>query len=99
MSSSFYVYTHRKPNGEVFYVGKGSGDRYKSKKDRSQHWHRVVKKHGYTARIELENLTEKDALSKEIELISYYGMENLCNHTKGGEGISGYKHTTPPATQ
>lgn len=38
-----------------------------------------------------ENLSETEALSKEIETIKYYGRENLCNLTNGGDGISGYK--------
>ena len=25
--NKYYVYAHRKPNGEIFYVGKGSGKR------------------------------------------------------------------------
>jgi hypothetical protein len=42
-----------------------------------------------------ENLTEEEALTKEKELISYFGRIDkatgiLANHTDGGEGHSGY---------
>lgn len=43
----FYVYQHtRNDTGEVFYVGKGSGDRLKSNKRRNSHWTRIVAAHG-----------------------------------------------------
>ena len=37
-----YVYIHKGPDGQIFYVGKGVGDRAYSK-DRMPHWHHYVK--------------------------------------------------------
>lgn len=42
--------------------------------------------------------SEQKALDKEIELIAYYGRRDvetgiLTNHTDGGEGMIGHKHT------
>ena len=84
----FYVYIHRKAtDNSVFYIGKGCKYRayevHKSK--RSLHWIRVYQKHGRTVEIVQDNLTEKEALDLEVKLISQYGIENLCNHSSGGE--------------
>ena len=42
----YYVYLHKKPNGEVFYVGKGTKLRAWSKHGRNEHWNNIVKKYG-----------------------------------------------------
>lgn len=87
----FYVYLHSKATtGEVFYVGKGNGDRAYSKHGRNQYWNRVVKKHGYTVELYATGLQEWYAFELEKELIAYYGRENLTNGTDGGEGTSGF---------
>jgi hypothetical protein len=87
--SRFYVYVHRRlTDSKVFYVGKGSGYRYK-RTNRNAYWKNVVSKHGYFHEIVLSNLTESQAILNEIELIKFYGKENLVNLTDGGEGMSG----------
>ena len=84
----FYIYLHRRAtDGKVFYVGKGYGRRYKSK-SRNKHWHNIVNKHGYKVEIYLDGLQEWYAFELEKEIISFYGRENLCNLTDGGEGPS-----------
>ena len=90
--NKFYVYVHKKPNGRVFYVGKGSSNRHKSQKDRSDYWHKIVNKYGFYSEIVKEAISECEAFELEQELIRYYGRENLCNHTDGGDGPSGYRH-------
>ena len=40
----FYTYSHSAPNGKVFYIGKGKGDRAFSFNDRSNDWKRAIKK-------------------------------------------------------
>ena len=43
----FYVYVHKKKsNGEVFYVGKGSGKRAWSSFGRNEIWQRTANKYG-----------------------------------------------------
>lgn len=90
----FYVYVHRRAtDGRVFYVGKGQGNRATSKSRSNQYWHNIVKKHGFTAHIVMMFNREECAFSFERALIKFYGRENLCNHTDGGEGVSGMTHS------
>lgn len=84
----FYVYLHRRASdNSVFYIGKGCKYRayetHKSK--RSVYWIRVYQKHGRVVEIVKDNLTEKEAIALEVALIAQYGIENLCNHSSGGE--------------
>jgi hypothetical protein len=48
----YYVYVHRYASGpkegQVFYVGKGSGDRAFITKRRNPHWTRIFSKYGRT---------------------------------------------------
>lgn len=99
-NTSYYVYLHRKKSdGKVFYVGKGRGKRSTSKSNRNKHWKNTVAKHGYTVELYATGLQEWYALELEIELISKYGrIDNgtgcLVNWTDGGEGASGYIHSS-----
>ena len=89
---NFYVYLHRKKTtGEVFYIGKGKGNRAWSKKGRNDHWNRVAKKHGFTVEVHTNDIQEWYAFELERELIAYYGRVQdgtgtLVNYTDGGEG-------------
>lgn len=89
----FYVYVHRYASGpkqgEVFYVGKGKGNRLKSISKRNPHWRNIVNKYGFTHHIMAHFHNEECAFSFERALIAFYGRENLCNMTDGGEGVSG----------
>jgi len=88
-SNGFYCYVHRKnSDGLVFYVGKGHGQRAYTTQSRSKHWHSVVAKHGYTVEIVIDRMPEDLAFELEIELIAFYGLENLCNILPGGQGSS-----------
>lgn len=90
----FYVYFHKRPDGTIFYVGKGHGNRAWVKKSRNNHWNNVVNKHGgFDVEIVSENLTEQEAFAKERELILELGMDNLTNQTLGGISTTGYRHT------
>jgi len=89
-----YTYAHTKPNGTIFYIGKGLGRRAYSK-NRNDYWKRIVAKYGYEVQILAHWDTEIEALDHEVLLISCMkdmGIE-LCNLTDGGEGSTGYKHT------
>lgn len=97
----FYVYIHRKKTTkEVFYVGKGKGNRAYVKSRRSTYWKNIANKHGYIVEF-VENgtgLQEWYALELEQNLISFYGRKNtsdgsLVNLCDGGDVTTDYKHT------
>ncbi len=82
-----------------FYVGKGSLARVEGLQRNCVH-KRIAMKHGIRRVIVLETSTEKLALEHEIELIAKYrtyinGGDDWwgANLTRGGEGVSGLKHT------
>lgn len=88
----FYVYVHkRKTDGRIFYVGKGCKNRAWWFYGRSEYWNRVSNKHGVVVEILKDGLSEPEAHEMEIKLISKIGRKMLCNHTNGGEGMSGWK--------
>lgn len=79
-NNRFYVYSHsRKTDGKCFYVGKGSGKRYKEKQSRNIHWWNVVNKHGFIWEILFDNLSEMEAFKLESQICIQIGYENLCN--------------------
>ena len=88
----FYVYEHLKPNtGEVFYIGKGCEKRAYQTRSRNNHWTNIVNKYGLEVNIVYTNLTNSEASQKEIDLIEFYGLDNLCNMTQGGDGCVSLK--------
>lgn len=88
----FCVYAHTKPDGTIFYIGKGIKRRAKDKRARNKYWQRTVNKHGYQIIILADNLTEEQSFFEEIELIKHFKKFNtLTNMTDGGEGMTGYK--------
>jgi hypothetical protein len=98
--NNFYVYAHYKPDGNIFYVGKGRGNRAWIPYKRSNFWYKTVHKHGYEVVLLYENLSEEDAFKLEQEEIAFWGRRNnpdnfgfLINLTDGGEGPIGYKFT------
>jgi hypothetical protein len=95
MKDKFYIYFHINPvKKEVFYVGKGYGNRAYSKKMRSNLWHYTVNKYGYEIHIFKDNLTENEAFALERNYIKKLGRKDLglgplINMTDGGDGASG----------
>jgi hypothetical protein len=88
MQNDYYVYEHRRESdGSVFYVGMGTGKRFKTKDSRNIHWKRIVAKHGFNANIVASGLSIDDAYKLEIALIKKHGKQNLCNITDGGDGV------------
>lgn len=85
----YYVYAHSKPDGEVFYVGKGSGKRLFATGNRSEFWKRIVAKYGYIIQIIEECSDEKKAFESEIYWIAHYRKYGQCiaNFTNGGDGV------------
>lgn len=91
-----YTYAHYKPDGSVFYIGKGRGGRAFRTGSRNQYWNRTVAKHGsFTAQILCYWKTNKEALEHESFLISCFrdiGVK-LVNLTTGGDGGNSYART------
>lgn len=92
----FYTYAHYKPQGGLFYIGKGKGYRAYDISGRNTYWKRVVQKHG-KPNVEILAYwdTEQEALDHEVLLISCFkDMKfKLTNLTDGGEGTSGKYHS------
>lgn len=92
----YFVYLHRKAtDGTVFYVGKGSRDRYKQTDRSNIHWQHTALKHGVLVDIVMDNLQEWYAYELESELVHLYGRSDLgygtlVNHSDGGDGTNGY---------
>ncbi len=103
----FYVYILVRPNGKVFYVGKGTKRRVWRHDDEARRGcecrkcrtiRKVWREGGEIQRyIVLTTDDEQEALQYEREMIALHGRENLCNHTDGGEGPSG--HIASPQTR
>lgn len=97
MDNKFYIYFHINPlKNEIFYVGKGCGNRAWRKDRRSDLWNKTVKKYGYIINIVEENLTDQEAIEREMFYIKKIGRLKLkkgplVNLTDGGEGRLGYK--------
>ena len=92
----YYTYAHSTPDGKVFYIGKGVGDRAFSKSDRTLGWRAAVSKfRGYAAQILADWSTEDEAFEHEKFLIKCFremGHE-LVNQTSGGKGPLDYCRT------
>lgn len=104
--TEFYVYILIDPSTDlVFYVGKGKGNRmyeHKTEALKKQHYNKhlqnkILKIHSADLSIKYDKVfvsnIEEEVFAKEIETILYFGIDNLCNLTEGGEGSTGYKHT------
>jgi hypothetical protein len=90
---TYYTYAYLRENGTPYYIGKGSGKRAWSPKNRS------VGIPADPSRILIlkNNLTEKEAFLHECYMIFVLGRKNngtgiLRNKTDGGEGPTGYRH-------
>ena len=92
----FYVYGWYLSDGTCFYVGKGTGDRYRERSRRNEYWINIVAQEeaegrSVSVRILHGELTEAEALSIEERLIRQWSPK--ANLTLGGQGPSGYRHT------
>lgn len=92
--TKYYVYYHiNLDNGDIFYVGKGSGNRHKALDNRSEFWMRYTSKYkNWKSIIYLDNLTNEDALDLEKNEIKRIGRRldkkgTLVNILPGGNGF------------
>jgi hypothetical protein len=99
MGNKYYIYAHINPvKNEIFYIGKGTGNR-KIRKERNPFWGNTVKKYGYIIDILEEGLTEAEAFEREKFYIQKIGRRDLgkgplVNLTDGGEGGSNPSEST-----
>lgn len=94
MKNDVCLYLHKKPCGEVFYVGIGNAKRPYDKFRNNPFWLNVSKKYpDYIVEILEKDLNWKEACEKEIQLIAFYKRAcdggNLTNITIGGDGTKG----------
>lgn len=97
----YCVYFHINPlRNEVFYVGKGTPRRVKSKFNRSPLWWNTYRKYGMVVDVVHQGLSETEAFALERFYINRIGTKlpvegvekrgSLVNLTSGGEGVSGH---------
>ena len=84
----YYIYAWViKDTQEVFYIGRGHGDRYRTLKNRSKYFHEFYDNYECEPIILLSGLTEKESIEEERLEIAYYrslGMAKANIHN-GGE--------------
>ena len=95
----YYVYQILDKKGNLLYIGKGKDEgkysrlQYYKYLSQDRYIDRKLKKiKKFDIEILKEFVQEKDALVYEQFLIEK--RNPLCNLTTGGEGVSGYKHTS-----
>lgn len=90
-----YVYRHiRLDTNTPFYVGIGTRANHRRSRTivkRNQHWKNIVAKTEWLAEIIFDDISLKEAKSKEVEFIALYGRSDLgkgplVNMTDGGDG-------------
>ena len=95
-TKKYYVYEwYVKDTNEVFYVEKGTGQRYKEHKRRNKMFLDFYATHDCESRIIKNNLTEQEAFDYEIEMIKYYREQTsyrLSNVEDGGYQDTPYRH-------
>ena len=97
-TKKYYVYEwYVVETNEVFYVGKGTGDRCKDHKRRNKMFLDFYNTHDCNYRIIKNNLNEKEAFDYEKKLIAYYREQTnhrLSNVEDGGYSDTPYRHYT-----
>ncbi len=88
-----YTYVHARPDGSIFYVGKGRGNRYRVNQKRNAHHQRITNKYGVDNILvgKIDCTSHAIALDLEIGIIKCLkrmGVK-LANQTLGGEGALG----------
>lgn len=102
-SRLFYVYTLARPDGRVFYIGKGSGKRINDHEGQARggcncHKCNIIRKvwadgGAIGKAIVFETEDEAEAFEMERRLIADAPLGSLANRTIGGEGFTGGRHT------
>lgn len=98
MSSEIRFYIYEQAIGPYLYIGKGQRSRYRSisSRTRGRLYKHAVEKYGLSrCEILAEFALESEALAAEIEAIAaaVSAGKKILNLTRGGDGISGFRHT------
>ena len=89
MKQDFYVYAwYNVDTNEVFYVGKGSGDRYKTTSGRNQKFLEYIAAHNVDVYILKDGLEEAEAFYYEKIYVDEYKAQGqcFCNLAEAGKG-------------
>src|SRR6476620_12016789 len=92
--TKYYVYAwFNDETGEIFYIGKGHGRRFRETKDRNPYFINYYNKHKCSSQIILGGVDEKTAFEKEKELIALFRKKGMakCNFHGGGDEPPNYR--------
>lgn len=90
MNKIFYVYEwYNTDTNEVFYVGKGTGQRYKNKKNRNKEFLTYIENNPTDVRIVWKGPDEQEAFKKEVEITYKYKQINQCQCSLATPGCGG----------
>lgn len=84
----YYVYAwYIKNTNEVFYIGKGTGNRYKTRKRENSYFMKILNSHECESTIIKDQLNEEEAFKLEKELIAFHRKNSprLTNVLDGGQ--------------
>ena len=97
MQTEFYVYEwFNTETNEVFYVGKGCGNRYRSKQHRNKDFLDYVENNPTDVRIVKVFQDEEEAFKYEKELTDYYRSLGMCKCSLMDGGYGGYNKVWTP---
>ncbi len=85
-----YVYEHVS-DGNLRYIGKGTGDRIHSRNKRPPQWKSVFERETIHKRVLMDGLSTEHALELEEFVIDTIGLENLINVEKGSRKGKSYE--------
>ena len=95
MKKRYYVYAHYKLNGELFYIGKGTGDRDETPITRSKEWLNEAKD-GFTTVTIADNLNNKQAFLIEQSVIRAMNPIGLTNKKIPSDVVEPYWKKNKP---
>ena len=97
MQNNFYVYEwFNIDTQEVFYVGKGTGNRYKNKQKRNKYFIEYINTHNVDVRIVKYFQEEQEAFEYEKQLTNSYRAKGMCKCNLIDGGYGGYSKVWTP---
>lgn len=95
--NKFYVYEwYNIDTNEVFYVGKGCGNRYRKVQERNEKFKEYYHSHNVDVRIVKNNLTEDEAFSWEKIITEKYKTLGQCQCSLAEPGTGGLSFVWTP---